>query len=151
MRLPWQRSAQLPAQASVDAGYAAPSSSSAAAVRTANEQLRSITQPTSGGAYGYLGLRSPAQAAEVLSGLTQLAEALEPALSQVDRYLRREEHSGRLESVDGPFAGDATAAVGTTHMWLSEAAVAAEKLSQALENAQIATGGLARPTDRSRQ
>lgn len=147
MRLPWQRASQLPAQASVDAGYSAPSNSSAAAVHTAHEHLSSITRPASGGAYGYLGLRSPAQAAEVLARLSQLTSDLEPLLSQVDRYLRREQSAGRLDSLDGPFSGDASAAVGTTHMWLSEAAVAAEKLSQALENAQIATAGLARSTD----
>lgn len=149
MRLPWQRPSSLPLQAAVDARYAPPSQASADAVRSAHEQLASITHQASGGASGYLGLRSPAQASEVLAHLSQLAGSVEPVLTQVDRYLRREDSQGRLESLDGPFTGDPTAAVGTTHMWLSEAAVAADKLQQALENAQIASGGLARPSVRS--
>lgn len=135
MRPPWRRSSRLPAQSTIDARYAAPSSASADAVRMAHEQMLSIAQPASGGASGYLGLRSPAQAAEVLA--------------QVDRYLRREESAGRLDSVEGPFTGDSAAAVGTTHMWLSQAAVAADELRQALENAQISSGGLARAVVRS--
>lgn len=148
MRLPWRRTSQPPNQATVDAGYTAPSSASAEAVRAAREHILSITQPTSGGAYGYLGLRSPAQAAEVLNGVAQLAADLEPVLNQVDRYLRREQAAGRLDSLEGPFAGDSAAAVGTTHLWLGEATSAVEKLNLALENTQIATGGLARQVDR---
>lgn len=149
MRLPWQRPSRLPLQAAVDARYAPPSTASADAVRSAYEQLSSITGQTSGGASGYLGLRTPAQAGEVLARMTQLAGSLGPVLAQVDRYLRREESQGRLDSLDGPFTDDPSAAVGTTHMWLTEAAESAAKLQQALENAQIASGGLARPKDES--
>src|SRR5690606_11811195 len=137
-----------PLQAAVDAGYAPPSTASADTVRSAYERLASLSGTAGGGASGYLGLRSPAQASELLARMAELAGGVEPVLSQVDKYLRREDSSDRLESVDGPFTGDPSAAVGTAHMWLSEAAVAAEKLQQALHNAQIATSGLARSADR---
>lgn len=104
-----------------------------------------MTRTGGGGAYGYAGLRSPAQAAEVLGHLSHLAGDLDTLFGQVDRYLRREDSECRLTAVDGPFTGDSGAAVGTVHMWLSEAEVAADQLRQALENAQIAAGGLARP------
>lgn len=104
-----------------------------------------MTSTGGGGAYGYAGLRSPAQAAEVLGHLSHLAGDLDTLFGQVDRYLRREDSESRLTAVDGPFTGDSGAAVGTVHMWLSEAGVAADQLRQALENAQIAAGGLARP------
>lgn len=121
----------------------------AAAARAAHDEILSIARSGGGGAYGYAGLRSPAQAAEVIGHLAHLARDLDPVLTQVDRYLRREDTAQRLESLEGPFAGDARAAVGTSHMWLSEAAVAADKLREALDNAQIATSGLARPTHRT--
>lgn len=149
MRLSWRRSARIPEQATIDAGYTAPNSASADAVRVAHDQILSITQP-GGGTAGYLGLRSPAQAVEVLITLGRLAGDLEPVLNQVDRYLRREDTAGRLTADEGPFTGDPSAAVGTTHMWLSEAAIAADKLRKSLENAQIAAGGLARPAEPER-
>ncbi|MBO0827153.1 MAG: hypothetical protein J2P24_05165 [Streptosporangiales bacterium] len=114
-------------------------------MRSAHDHILDVTRTGGGGAYGYAALRSPAQAAEVLGHLSHLAADLDTLFGQVDRYLRREDSESRLAVVDGPFTGDTGAAVGTVHMWLSEATVAADQLSRALENAQIAAGGMARP------
>lgn len=146
MRFPWRRKHDSAPGATDWRSAAIPP---AAAARAAHDEILSIARSGGGGAYGYAGLRSPAQATEVLGHLAHLARDLDPVLTQVDRYLRREDTAQRLESLEGPFAGDARAAVGTSHMWLSEAAVAADKLREALDNAQIATGGLARPVQRT--
>lgn len=65
------------------------------------------------------------------------------AVAQVDRYLRRENADHHLAAVEGPFTGDAAAAVATTRLWLTHAQTATGTLRQALGNAHIAAGGLA--------
>lgn len=141
----WRRRSLNPSTASVAWRPASTGNPATASVRAAHDHILEVTRTGGGGAYGYAGLRSPAQAAEVLGHLSRLAGDLDTVFGQVDRYLRREDSESRLAAVDGPFTGDTGAAVGTAHMWLSEAAVAADQLRQALENAQIAAGGLARP------
>lgn len=97
-------------------------------------------------AYGHAGLRSPAETTMRLGELSKLTGSVDHTLARVDRYLQREQASERLTAVEGMFTGEADAAVETAHVWLEEAAVAARQLREAIDNAQIATSGLARPS-----
>lgn len=92
----------------------------------------------------YAGLQSPADATMVLGEMSKLTGNLDQMAARVDRYLRREQASDRLAAVEGMFSGEADAAVDTAHVWLEEATVAARQLREAIDNAQIATSGLAR-------
>ncbi|MGH3098826.1 MAG: hypothetical protein ACRDMV_22795 [Streptosporangiales bacterium] len=113
--------------------------------RPAQDRLLEAVRASRTDAYGHDGLQWPAATTVRLGELSKLTGSVDQTLARVDRYLRREQASDRLAAVEGIFAGESDAAVETAHVWLEEAAVAAHQLREAIDNAQIATSGLARP------
>lgn len=88
-------------------------------------------------------LCGPAQTIATLADLRAVASDLHTAIARLDHYLQREHIAGRLAAVEGPFTGESADAVATTHLWLTDAATAANRLHDALESAHITAGGLA--------
>ena len=81
-------------------------------------------------------LTGPADVYDVLGSLELLAARLPQALSQLQRYLVREQEAGRVRIVDGEHAGDPAAAVTATTCRLEQATAAAGSLREALEHAR---------------
>jgi len=78
------------------------------------------------------GLTSPADVYDTVAGLETLASRLPQALTQLQRYLTREQQEGRIQVVDGEHAGDPAAAVTATACQLEQATAAAGSFREAL-------------------
>jgi hypothetical protein len=88
-------------------------------------------------------LAYPADVSEVVGSLDALAGRLPQLYRQLGAWLEREAESGRVQATDGPFTGDAPAAVATAAEWLAQAAGHAEQMQVALANVHQVTSGLA--------
>jgi len=89
-------------------------------------------------------LKYPGDVYAVLGSLVEVAARLPQSCSQMVRFLELEADRGRVIAEEGqPFAGEPIAAVTTAAHWLQQAGRLAELLRDALDNAQVATAGLA--------
>lgn len=75
--------------------------------------------------------------------LRQDLAVLDARLAALAASLRRHEVVAALRAVDGPFAGDAPAAAGTTAQWLDRVRTSLEEPRATLAEAHVAAGGLA--------
>jgi hypothetical protein len=120
-----------------------PASDAGEAASDAAEAVHSLnyaTQP----AEGWPGLNYPGDVYNVLGSLAVLAEQLPQTCEQLVGFLEREVEHDRVVAVAGqPFEGEPAAAVATAAHWLQQAGGLAEQLRLALQNAQVATAGLA--------
>lgn len=80
-----------------------------------------------------------AEIAEIRGDLDALASRLDALL----RVCADPGFSERLRVVEGPFVGDATAAVDTTRLWLERTRVMLSPPAGTMVQAHIAAGGLA--------
>ncbi|MGH3095177.1 MAG: hypothetical protein ACRDMV_04160 [Streptosporangiales bacterium] len=138
MRIPWTKHSSRP--------FVRWLTSRREVTRTQDPQAALITTRDRIRNDAYTGLRSPADTTMLLGEMSKLTGNLDQMLARVDRYLRREQASDRVVAVEGMFTGEADTAVDTAHVWLEEATVAARQLREAIDNAQIVTSGLARPS-----
>jgi hypothetical protein len=105
------------------------------AARAAAEAVRSLNHATFAGT----GYEWPNEVDAVLVELTALARRLPQALVQAETWLTREDAAGRVGDDTGDDADDRLA---DARAWLADAAVRAEWLASALDQARQSTAHL---------
>lgn len=88
---------------------------------------------------------APQALVEELGFLSQTLGCVDGVLAVISAELWRRERAGHLAVTDGPFAGETAQALATVDLWATQASTAAAVTRRAVDNAQIAASGLARP------